>query len=209
MADDSTPPADQPDAPDQTGAAGPTGQPDDEFWGPTRFQIGEPWPWEPIWVAERGFKWLPDTGILLMVEDNVTDQMCADMSGPVDLALLSIGPLVGILARFGDNWGWAETMAWRRPGQGIPDNLRPDGSATPHALFYPVLVDAKTKIVRHMRAFTASPHFTRALYREVADRWAEGTTPEGANAAFAEWERKYPSINAALKGSMARCHGGD
>lgn len=180
-----------------------------EVWEATKFQIGEPWPWEPQWVAQRGFSWLADSGILLMVEDNVTPQMCTDMAGPVDLALVAHGPLVGLLVRFGDSWDWAETFTWRFPGQGIPDRLVPDGRETPHAAFYPVLVDNQTKKIAHMRAFTVSMHFTKALYREVADRWTEGTTPEGADAAFAEWAARYPTIKSALKGSYARCHGGD
>lgn len=194
-------PSNEPDEPTSTG--------DDKFWGPTRFQIGEPWPWEPEWVADRGFRWLPDSSFLLMVEDNVTQQMCDDFAGPVDLALIGAGPLVGIMARFGDNWGWAESMVWRRPDQGLPDNLIPDGTPTPHLAFHAVLVDAGTKLVRHMRMFTASGHFTQALYREAADRWSKGTTPEEANAAFAVFETRYPSINSALKGAVARCHGGD
>lgn len=186
-----------------------TAQATGESWEPTLFEIGQPWPWEPEWVSERGFYWLPDTGLLLMVEDGVTEQMCADMEGPVDLALVASGPLVGMLARFGDAWGWAESMTWRRPGQGIPDRLVPDGSATPHAAFYPVLVDVRTKIVRHMRGFTASTHFTRRLYQEVADRWVEGTTSEQAEVAFEQFAARYPHTNAALKGAFARCHGGD
>jgi hypothetical protein len=181
----------------------------DDQWGPTLFEIGQPWPWEPEWVAQRGFSWLPDSGVLLMVEDNVTEQMCADMAGPVDMALLASGPLVGLLVRFGEAWGWAETFVWRRPGQGVPDRLLDDGSETPHALFYPVLVDSGTKIVRHMRGFTASAHFTRRLTQEVTDRWTAGATKEEGDAAFEQFVARYPTTNAALKGAFARCHGGD
>ena len=143
------------------------------------------------------------------VHIELVQRMCDDLAGPVDLALIAHGPLVGLLARFGEAWGWAETMAWRRPDQDLPGPLVPDGSPTPHVMFYPVLVDAGTKVIRHMRAFTASTHFTKSLYREVADRWSEGTTPEAANRAFAEYESRFPTMNAALKGSFARCHGGD
>lgn len=178
-------------------------------WGPTRFQIGLPWPWEPEWVATRGFRWLPDSMVLVMVEDGVTQDMCDAIAGPADVALLASGPLVGILARFGEMWGWAESLVWRRPGQGIPEKLMADGTETPHVLFHVVLVDAQTKIVRHMRLFTVSAHFTKALYREVADRWSEGTDEAGAQAAFADFERRYPTMRSALKGAVARSHGGD
>jgi hypothetical protein len=181
----------------------------EEMWGPTRFEVGQPWPWEPEWVASRGFRWLPDSMVLVMCEDNVTQQMCDDVAGPADLALLASGPLVGILARFGDTWDWAESLVWRRPDQDLPEKLVPDGSPTPHVLFHVVLVDNQTKLVRHMRVFTASTHFTKAMYREVADRWSEGTDLDGANRAFAEFERKYPTMRSALRGAIARCHAGD
>lgn len=181
----------------------------DEFWGPTRFEIGQPWPWEPEWVEDRGFRWLPDTSILLIVEENITQEMCDAVAGPADLALLGSGPLVGILARFGEMWGWMESLVWRRPGQGIPDCLTDTGEATPHLLFKVVLVDVKSKEIRHMRAFTASAHFTKMLYREAADRWTHGTTIEGAQEAFAVFEQRYPNDKATLQGSLARCHGGD
>jgi hypothetical protein len=184
-------------------------RPEPDVWEPTQFSIGDPWPWEPEWVATRGFRWLPDSMMLLMVEDDVTQQMCDDIAGPADLALIGAGPLVGILARFGDNWGWAESMVWRRPGQGIPSPLQPDGTPTPHVAFHVVLVDNQTKLIRHMRLFTASAHFTKSLYREAADRWASGTTAEEADAAFAAFEARYPSINDTVRGSLARCHGGD
>lgn len=181
----------------------------DEFWGPTRFEIGQPWPWEAAWVAERGFYWLPESSILLMVEEDVTPEMCEAIAGPADFALLAHGPLVGLLARFGDVWGWAETFVWRRPGQGIPEPLIDDGSVSPHLLLRVVLVDQTTKEVCHMRACTVSAHFTRTLYAEVANRWATGTTPEGADAAFTTWAALYPTIDDALKGAVARSHGGD
>ena len=182
---------------------------DEALWEPTLFAIGQPWPWEPEWVAERGFSWMADSGVLLMVEDNVTDQMCAALAGPVDMALVASGPLVGLLVRFGEMWGWAETFTWRRPEQGIPERLRDDIAGTGHATFYPVLVDRHTKIVRHMRGFTASAHFTARLVREVGDRWVDGTDPQGAEEAFQQWVDRNPTTNAALKGSFARCHGGD
>lgn len=180
-----------------------------EVWEPTLFEIGQPWPWEPEWVAQRGFSWMPDSGVLLMVEDDVTEQMCEWMAGPVDLALVAAGPLVGIMARFGPGWDWAESFVWRRPGQGVPERLVLDDSPTPHAAFFPVLVDSKTKIVRHMRGFTVSPHFTRQLAREVAERWTDGTTKEAADVAFDQFVARYPTEKAALAGAFARCHAGD
>jgi hypothetical protein len=180
-----------------------------EQWGPTHFTIGHPWPWEPEWVETRGFRWLPDSMVLLMVEDDVTQQMRDAMAGPADLALLAHGPLVGLLVRFGDVWGWAESLAWSRPGQPIPDPLIDTGEATPHAVFHVVLVNRNTKLVEHMRLFTASAYFTKALYREVQDRWQDGTTIEAAQAAFATFEAKYPTMDSAVHGAWARCHGGD
>lgn len=181
----------------------------EETWEPTTFIEGATWPWEPEFVATRGFRWIPESMILLMVEDNVTDEMCDAISGPADLALIAHGPLVGILARFGPDWDWAETLVWRRPEQGVPANLATAPKDTDHAVFYVVLVDTHTKKVRRMRAFTASPHFTKMLRREAHDRWADGTTREAALEATDDWERKYPTVRAALRGSLARCHGGD
>lgn len=181
----------------------------EEMWAPTLFQIGKPWPWEPEWVAERGFRWLPDSMVLLMVEDDVTEEMCAQMMGPADLAVIANGPLVGILARFGDLWGWAESLVWRRPDQDLPEPLRLDPTQDAHVVFHIVLVDRGTRLVRHMRLFTASSHVTKVLAREVAARWADGTDLAGAQVALVDWEHRYPDIDDGLRGSLARCHGGD
>lgn len=180
-----------------------------QMWGPTRFEIGEPWPWEPEYVAQRGFSWLPDSNMLLLVEDGVTKAMCEAVAGPLDMALLAEGPLVGMLVRFGPMWGWAEIFAWRRPGQGIPDTLIDDGTPTPHAFFSVVLVDHASGRIAHMRAFTASVHFTKSLYREVATRWADGTDAQGAAAAFEQFAGRYPDIDDALQATIARTHSGD
>lgn len=180
-----------------------------EQWGPTRFTIGDKWPWEPEWVETRGFRWLPESMLLLLVEDDVDQRMCDTVAGPVDLAVVAQGPLVGLLVRFGDLWGWAESLAWSRPDQAIPDTLIDTGEPTPHAVFHVVLVDRKTATIRHMRMFTASAHFTKTLYREVADRWTVGTDLEGARDAFAQFEARYSTIDAAVRGSLARCKGGD
>ena len=180
----------------------------DEMWEPTRFAIGEPWPWEPEWVAERGFRWLPDTNVLLLVEDNVTPAMCESLTGHTEVALIGHGPLLGLLVRFGDEWGWAETLVWRRPGQGIPESLE-SGPEDGHLVFKVILVDAGTKIIEHMRAFTVSSHFTRALAREAKDRWAQGTTLEEASAAMADFSARYPTQRAVLKSSFARSRSGD
>lgn len=181
----------------------------DDTWGPTRFQIGQPWPWEPEWVQTRGFRWLPDSMVLLMVEDNVDNTMREAIAGPVDLALVGTGPLVGIMARFGDLWGWSESLVWRRPGQGVPDNMVPDDSPHPHVLFHVVLVDTHTKIIEHMRVSTASAHFTTKMYEQAALRWTEGTDVAHANAAATMWEQQFPTVDEAVNGAVARCHAGD
>lgn len=175
----------------------------------TVFAVDAPWPWEDSLVAQRGFGWHPDAGnMLLLVEDNVTEEMCNDLAGPVDVALLAHGPLVGLLVRFSGGWGWAETMVWRAPGDGIPEFLR-TGAPSDHLFFKAVLVDRVTKRIAHMRAFTVSPHLTKMLMREVNDRWTTEVTWPEAQRFREEWNTKHPSINSALKASLARAHGGD
>lgn len=175
--------------------------------------LGEPWPLDPALVAQRGFGWHTDPGnMLLIVERGVTEQMCTDLSGPADLALIAHGPLVGLMVRFAGGWSdWMETLGWRLPGQGIPEVLlmSNDDEPTDRLLFRVVLVDADTKRVAHMRAFTVSPHFTKMLKREVADRWGSGVTNEEALAYREEWNRRYPTPKHAVKASLARSHGGD
>lgn len=176
----------------------------------TVFAIGAPWPWEDHYIAERGFYWHPHQGMLLLVEPNVTREMCDDLAGPVDVALLGYGPLVGLLVRFSGGWGWNEAMVARPSGAGIPDSLIHDGDdGKAHAWFTAVLVDQKTKRIEWMKGFTVSPHFTKALQRETADRWGKPVTQTEIDRAQDEWAARYPSINSALKASMARSHGGD
>lgn len=137
------------------------------------FHVGQPWPWDPNLVADRGFGWHPDPGnMLLLVERGVTDQMCRDLAGPVEIALLAHGPLVGLPVRFSGGWGWTETMGWRQPGDGIPEFLR-TANPTDHLFFKVVLVDADTKQIAHMRAFTVSPHFVIIRPPRAASRSGE------------------------------------
>lgn len=175
----------------------------------TLFQVGATWPWREGLVAERGFGWHPDSNnMLLLVERDVTEQMREDLAGPVDIALVAHGPLVGLLVRFSGGWGWAETMVWRAPGQGIPDFLQ-SADASDHIFFKVVLVDQRTKRIEHMRAFTASPHFTKMLVREVNDRWTTEVDPAEGVRLCNEWAAKNPTMKSALKASLARSHGGD
>lgn len=177
----------------------------------TLFAVDGPWPWpdRAELIAQEGFGWHPDAGnMLLVVHDNVTEQMREDFAGPADLALLTHGPLVGLMMRLGGGWTWMETMAWRGPGQGIPEALRGPAEGG-HLLFRAVLVDRTSGTVAAMRAFTVSAHFTKMLLREVADRWGNEVTVEEGMAAREEWNRRNPTLNAALKASLARSHGGD
>lgn len=183
---------------------------------PTLFVIGAPWPWDPGLVAQPGFGWHPDPGMLLLAEDQVTEEMCNDLAGPVDAALIAHGPLVGLLVRFSGGWDqWMETMIWRYPGDSLPEGLTPTQNRDERLLFKVVLVDCSTSRIAHIRAFTVSPHMTRAIQREVNDRWgpesrwANGVTNEEAMVYRREWEQKHPTTSSALKASMARSHGGD
>lgn len=181
---------------------------DEEYWGPTQFALGEPWPWEDHWVAQPRYAWFPDADLILLVDDQITDKMLDHMTKPIDMVLVGSGPLVGFLTKFDGSTDWAETLVWRRPDQGIPENLRPSTDRD-HLLLKFVLVDARTKAIAHMRAFTLSSHFTRALYKEVSDRWAEGTTREEAAVAVDAWNARYPSTRKALTAGIARCKAGD
>jgi hypothetical protein len=187
-----------------------SGENTDENTEQTLFAVGAPWPWPDRagLIAQEGFGWHPDAGnMLLIVHDHVSEQMVDDFNGPADLALLAHGPLVGLMLRLGGGWTWMETLAWRGPGQGIPEVLQ--DRAEGHLLFRAVLVDRTTGTIAAMRAFTVSAHFTKMLLREVADRWSTEVTVEEGMAAREEWNRRNPTLNAALKASLARSHGGD
>lgn len=173
--------------------------------------IGDPWPYAPEAVSEPGFRWLVEThNMLLMALPDVTEEMCEQISGPVDLALVATGPLVGVMVRFGAEGEWCESLHWRMPEQGVPDMFSEESvRADDHLAFFVVLVDSNTGIICHQRLFTASPHFTKMLAREARDRWAEGTDAATAHAAMDQWMAKHPSPKAALRESLARCHGGD
>jgi len=180
----------------------------------TLFVVGLPWPWRDSLIAEPSFGWHPDAGMLLMVHDNVTQEMCDDLAGPVDVSLIVHGPLIGLLCHFSGGWEWSETMAWRGPGEGFPESLAP-GSGPQRMLLKAVLVDRGTKIVRHIRPFTLSPHFSRMVENEAAYRWGpDGKWPNGVTVDEAlrwreEWNQRHPTMKSALKAAIARSHGGD
>ena len=175
--------------------------------GGTAFMVGQPWPLEPQWVSQRGFRWMADWGILLLVEDDVDQEMRDAIAGPADFAVAATGPLVGVLARFGPLWDWMESFMYRRPGQGVPETL--DRDDTGHMLIQVVLADSGTGRIEAMRAATLSPHVTQTLIREARDRWRDGTDAETAAATLQAWEQRYPTTKASLKGTLARCHVGD
>lgn len=173
-----------------------------------RYEVGKPWSGLPELVAEPGFGWHAEAGLMLLVQPNLTDRERAGLGGPIDVAVLSAPGLVGLMVR-PDGWDWQETLSWRRWPE-IPAALRNDNGGSPdeRLLLTLVVVDQATRIVERVRTFTLSPHATRVLRREVAYRWTEVTADLAGHDAVTAWYAAHPSPRDSLAASVARCKAG-
>lgn len=184
------------------------GMPDDGPSALTEIRVGQPWPGDPLLLAQPGFGWHGHDDLLLLAAPNLTPEEKAT-DGPVDVAVIADGPLVGLLVR-PHGWQWLESLSWR-PDPAPSPHLLIDDTAAPEArvLLTLVIVDQATTIVEKIRSFTLSAHASRILRREVRARWSEPIAFADGAAAMERWYAAHPTSEDSLRDSLARCKSGD
>ncbi|WP_182112771.1 hypothetical protein [Actinotalea sp. JY-7876] len=162
--------------------------------------VGEPWSGPESLVAEQGFGWHADRGTLLLVADAMSDAERLGLRGPLEVAVLASGPLVGLMLHL-EGWGWQEAWSWRR-WDTIPPALAPD--ATGHIVLNLVAVEQTTRAVEVLRMFTLSAHASRVLRSQVRVAWQEVTRDIEGLANVERWYATHPSWRDSLETAFAR-----
>lgn len=167
-------------------------------------RIGQPYPSSTPF--SQGTLWTPQSNELLLVQPDWTADEIVAFSRPVRLHLLAHGPLLVLLLDFGEGLS-VELLAFRMLDSEMPDWC--DDTTSGHLLFRLVIVDLHGQIVRHLRAFTVSPHFTQAARREAKARWGQPITPQEAEATMLDFQQANPDRKALLRNTIASSRGGD
>lgn len=175
------------------------------------FGVGLPWPWPEgeKYLQRDGLTWTFDFGVnmLILTYSGITQTMVEDFEGPMDLVIQADGPLLGLLVKFPGRWGWYDTMGWRT-SPGIPSSFEEEAEQGEGYGFHVVLVDGRSRIVRAMRAFATSTHFSKVLRREVIDRWSTGISAEEGFRLHSEWMARNLTIKDLIKIAPARTRSG-
>lgn len=168
-----------------------------------RYGVGEPWPGDPATIAGESFGWHADAAMLLLVADGLSPGEKAGLRGPLDVAVVASGPLVGLLLRL-EGWGWQAGLAVQT-SPGLPDWCTDDSEHGDRlALTFAVVSDG---LVEHLRVFSLSPHVTKVLRQETRDRWKGPVDEAEALALTAQWHAKHG--NRGHRAALARCHAGE
>jgi len=130
--------------------------------------------------------------------------------GECEFALVTDGPIVFFLYRFGRAFPWSDApYSWHL----VPADRRPDPtvftSAEQRHLLQVIAYDAADATVYALRAVSLSPEFSRALAQAVLTQSAAPWPGKEAYAqAQADAYRRYPDSASMLVAAVARCRGG-
>lgn len=164
------------------------------------FSVGQPWSGDPDLVADPGFGWHADAGLLLLVVDGITSVEDAGLRGPLEVAVLASGPLVGLMLHL-EGMGWQEAWSWSRWPDTPPALRRDAGGLVTLTL---VTVEQRTSVVRALRMFTLSQHASRVLRTQVAMSW-RGVTDDAIGLKLVDgWYSTHPSWRDSLNAALAR-----
>ena len=127
-------------------------------------------------------------------------------TGRAAFALATYMDLIFLCYKFGD-LPWSDAAySWHlvseEDREPAPDWPEKDA----RALLTTILVDAKTGIVRALRASTFSPAFTRALHDAIR---AQAARPWPGHEEYERQGRRYTSAQIAHKLAKMRCVGGE
>jgi hypothetical protein len=129
-------------------------------------------------------------------------------SAEVELGLYVEGSAIFLLYRFGSILSGEGSYSWWL--------VQPDQRTIPtepgeqeRALLHIVLVDAKTGILRAMRAITFSPRFTANLHAAIRKQAKSGFDPREHEKDIARAYRRYPDTGDMFGAAADRCIGGE
>lgn len=134
-------------------------------------------------------------------------------AGPAEFGLWVQGPraeAIFLLYRFGEAVRWSDApFSWHLvfPERRVaPEDLPGEG----HALLQVELAEARTGIVRALRAVTFSPEFTRAIDGAVKRQATEAPAdPRVHGRAIEAAYAGHPTSEAMLRAAVAHCQGGE
>lgn len=169
------------------------------------WRVGEPSP-APELTASPGAGWHVEPGLLLVSDEVAADDLRDFDSGRVHLT--AHGPIVALTLQ-------GQTLAIDFLGAHRDDIALPEwadpalATAGSRATFLLVLVDVRTQLIVGMRAFTVSPHLTRALRTEVQSRWTRSLDDAELIAASTSWQQTFPGRGDVRAGAIASSRLGD
>lgn len=102
-----------------------------------------------------------------------------------------------------------EMPSFLLPNDEFPDWARAELGPQTRQMFTIITVDCDSATIAGIKAATVSPHFTRALHREIRDRWTQPLSEQEARSAIAAHQQRYPTIKSMLKDAIASTQFGD
>lgn len=149
----------------------------------------------------------------LLMASPTREEIRAAREGEAEFALLVEGPVIFILYRFGGEAGipWGDAPFTIHLVTEDRRQLPPlEETEEARALAVTMLIDARTGVIKTLRALSFSPGFTRALHAAIRDQWAQGWPGRAAyDVAVEEAYRRYPTTEAMLDAAEVRTRGGE
>lgn len=146
--------------------------------------------------------------LIIFMDDPLPVEVGAIQRGRPEFALVIEPPVLLFLCQFGV-LPWNDSpYSWhleQEADRSIP--LPP--SPMEHALLTTMLVDARTGLIRALRACTFSPSFTQTIDAAVRHQAGLGWDPDQFDRTLAKLYDRYPTTESFLLAADTRCTGGD
>lgn len=175
--------------------------------------VGHKFPWLTFPAAERcEYNFRSNFHHLFIVfESPSVTEVAAVNQLPAEFALVEQGPILLFLFRFAGGINWSECPYTIHVVPEEDRTLPPvDLGEDDRALLHLYLVDARSGILKAMRAMTFSPEFTRVLHEAIHRQY---NTPwigaEAYDRTLNELRLSYPRVEDLLPLAVARCRGGE
>jgi hypothetical protein len=171
------------------------------------YRVGSPYhPDRRLWPEGPQYGFHAGSHELLLFFDRPTEREVGSVgSGSARFALAVHGPVIFLLFRFEPAMPWSDAPYSIHL---VPEEERqaPEPVATPepHALLQVTLVDARTGIIRALRALTFGPALTTALHLAIRDQLAAPWNRAAYDRAVDLAYRRYPTTERLLETALVR-----